>query len=401
MTMMSPAAVIKSAAIWACDAVAMFVLPIAAAFASCRTKPIEIGFGPWPTIASIHQKASMIEAGYLAETFVFSGEKSVSEFDFIGERHVIWPFGLLLPYYMFVRAIFRYRVIYLYFNGGPLGQQPFCKYIEPLLFCIAATKIVVMPYGSDVQEMSRSPNLLFKHFMGQHDPNGRGRRKEIERRIDRWTKWADHVISGVEWVDYMYHWDTLTLTHFGIDLDQWPQVLETPWSRGERDEFVILHAPNHPLLKGTQYFEQAVTELRAEGLPVALRVIQNRTNNEIRSEIARADAVADQLVIGWYAMFAMEGMAVGRPVFCFLRPDLVELYVNSGVLNEADLPIINCGPHSVKAAIRVLVNDRTRWREIANRSRAFVEKYHSSKAMAPKFADINVRIGLAPRPAKS
>lgn len=343
----------------------------------------------------------MIGAGYSAETFVFSTERSVSEFDFIGEDHVVWPFGLLLPYSMFVRAIFRYQIIYMYFTGGPLGQLPFCKYIEPLLFKIAGTKTVVMPYGSDVQEMSRSPNLLFKHYAGQHNRNARKSRREVGRRIDRWTKWADHIISGVEWVDYMYHWDTLTLTHFGIDLSRWPHVRDTPWSRGERREFIIVHAPNHPLLKGTQYFELAIAELRAEGVPVALRIVRNRTNDEIRQEIAEADAVADQLVIGWYAMFAMEAMATGRPVFCFLRPDLIALYSNAGVLNEEDMPIINSDPLGIKDAIRSLVEDKARWREVADRSRAFVEKYHSTTVMSLVFAEINSRIGVPPSAARN
>jgi glycosyltransferase involved in cell wall biosynthesis len=111
--------------------------------------------------------------------------------------------------------------------------------------------------------------------------------------------------------------------------------------------------------------------------------------------------VADQLVIGWYAMFAMEAMATGRPVFCFLRPDLIALYSNAGVLNEEDMPIINSDPLGIKDAIRSLVEDKARWREVADRSRAFVEKYHSTTVMSLVFAEINSRIGVPPSAARN
>lgn len=58
--------------------------------------------------------------------------------------------------------------------------------------------------------------------------------------------------------------------------------------------------------------------------------------------MSNVDVVADQLIIGWYAMFSMEAMSMGKPVICYLRKDLIELYLSSGNLVSLDeLPHIN------------------------------------------------------------
>jgi len=173
-----------------------------------------------------------------------------------------------------------------------------------------------MPYGSDVQDMSRSSNLLHKTVMAAEYPNHRFRRSVITSKIDLWTKYADHVIAGCEWVDYMYHWDTLMLAHFSIDTDLW-KPLDTDnlqSSVPSRGKLRILHAPNHRILKGTQYFIDAIDELEREGLEVELILLERVSNDEVKKELASVDLVADQLFVGWYAMFALEAMASGRPV---------------------------------------------------------------------------------------
>jgi glycosyltransferase involved in cell wall biosynthesis len=372
------------------------LLPLVCIAAAFTRKEFDVGIGPWVSVSAAHQKAALERHGYRVETFAFSGDATASSLDYLAEPHLIWPFGLFLPYALFVRSVLRYRALYIPFVGGALGERTFGKLLEPLLYKLAGVKVVILPFGSDVQEFSRSPNLMFKHAMSQYDRGARLRRNAVARRIDRWTRWADHLVGGVEWVDYMYHWDTLTLTHFGIDLAKWPMVDGTPWSRGERATFVLVHGTNHPMLKGTQHFEQAVRELRAEGEAIELRVLRGVSNERIRSEIAEADAVADQLVVGWYAMFSMEAMACGKPVFCFLREDLIRFYEYAGVLDARDLPIINCDPLTVKQAIRALMRDKQRWQETSRRSRAFVEKYHSIEIMGRMFDAINRKIGVLP-----
>jgi len=263
------------------------------------------------------------------------------------------------------------------------------------LYKLAGIKVVVMPYGGDVQELSRSPNLLYKNAISVDYPEHRFRRRRIASKIDLWTRYADHVISGCEWVDYMYHWDTLMLAHFSIDVNAWkPAEADTIPAKGGK--LRILHAPNHRAIKGTQYFIDAVRELNEEGLEVELVLLERVPNEEVKQVMASADLVADQLIIGWYAMFALEGMAMEKPVLCYLREDLQQLYVASGLIAPDEIPIINCSPATVKQAIRELASGRGRLADIGRRSREYVKKHHSTEAVGKVLDRINRSIGLSP-----
>jgi hypothetical protein len=106
-----------------------------------------------------------------------------------------------------------------------------------------------------------------------------------------------------------------------------------------------------------------------------------------------ADLIVDQLVIGWYAMFALEGMSSGKPVVCFIREDLKKLYEYSGVLKD-DLPLISATPDSIYECLRNLYDQRDSLGLIGKRSRVFVEKYHSLKVIGSFFDQANKKIGL-------
>jgi glycosyltransferase involved in cell wall biosynthesis len=371
----------------------LFPLAVASRLAPRR---VDVGLGPEPLINNLYHKRALQLYGYSAETFVSSVYFITSDFDIRGDLILGGRLALLRPYYLFLRSLFRYRMLYIYFNGGPLMVRPVMWRLEPLLYRMAGLRVVVMPYGGDVQDMSRSPNLSFKHALSVDYPDHGLRRRRIARQIDLWTCHADHVISGVEWVDYMYHWDTLMLGHFSIDTSRYQDPEEAREGAGA---LRILHAPNHTAIKGTRFFVEAVEELRAEGVDVELVMLQGVPNEEILRAVAGADLIADQLVVGWYAMFALEALSLGKPVLCYLRPDLLDLYERAGLVKREEIPIINCDPSTVKATIRAIALDRTLLDGLPERGRAFVEKHHSLRTIGATFDRINRAAGVEPRDA--
>ena len=384
----------------------VMLMPIFFLIAFCRRfrrKPIDVGLGPEPLINNLYHKSALEHYGYSAQTFVADVYFITDKFDVRGDkifsgksRYLKKPLKYLVYLHLFILSLLRYKCLFIYFTGGPLGLATvFLWRIEPLLYKLAGIKVVVMPYGGDVQELSRSPNLLYKNAISVDYPEHRFRRRRIASKIDLWTRYADHVISGCEWVDYMYHWDTLMLAHFSIDVNAWkPAEADTIPAKGGK--LRILHAPNHRAIKGTQYFIDAVRELNEEGLEVELVLLERVPNEEVKQVMASADLVADQLIIGWYAMFALEGMAMEKPVLCYLREDLQQLYVASGLIAPDEIPIINCSPATVKQAIRELASGRGRLADIGKRSREYVKKHHSTEAVGKVLDRINRSIGLSP-----
>jgi glycosyltransferase involved in cell wall biosynthesis len=380
----------------------MILLPflfIAATLGRVKRKRIDVGLGPEPLINNIYHKQALELYGYTAQTFVSDVYFITDKFDVRGDK--IFPGkypriqNVLSHLYLFILTVLRYRCIYIYFDGGPLGVWTSLLWrIEPFLYKLAKVKVVVMPYGSDVQDMSRSRNLLFKNAISREYPKHRFLRSIIASKIDLWTKYADHVIGGCEWVYYMYHWDTLMLAHFSIDVEAWKPPDDHCSIQNEKIR--ILHAPNHKAIKGTRYFIDTINELIKEGIGIELILLEKVPNDEVKKVMATVDVVADQLIVGWYAMFAIEAMAMEKPVLCYLREDLKELYTVAGLIVADEIPIINCSPLTVKEAIKNLAINRDKLQGIGRRSREYVIKHHSTRAVGKVFDGINHSIGLRP-----
>jgi len=199
-------------------------------------------------------------------------------------------------------------------------------------------------------------------------------------------------------VEYMYHWDTLTLAHFSIDTERWKPSPEDQ-NISESKTFRIFHAPNHKNVKGTKHFIQAIEELKSEGLDIELVIRQKVPNDEIKAVISSVDVVADQLIVGWYAMFALEAMSLEKPVLCYLNPKLIDFYIEAGMLAKDEMPIVNCDPFNVKEKIRELYNNRKNLGEIGRRSRQYVLKHHSVEYIGSIFDRINKELGILPSSA--
>ena len=76
-----------------------------------------------------------------------------------------------------------------------------------------------MPFGADVHELTRTRNRLAVDATAKDYPGFRLQKSRVATMIDVWTRGADHIISGCDWSEYLYHWDTLMISHFAIDTD--------------------------------------------------------------------------------------------------------------------------------------------------------------------------------------
>ena len=360
-------------------------------------KKYQIGLGPEPLINNIYHKKALEKYGYSAETFVndvFYITKDFDQIISIKNRYLKRILQHIL-HIDFLFFIFRYEAIYLYFNGGPLQSSKILSFLEPYLLKTAHIKVVVMPYGGDVQDLSRSNNLLYKDAMTLDYPEHKLRRKRISMNIDRWTTHSDHIISGCDWVDYMHHWDTLMSAHFSIDIDS---IRNKYLKERERNKtFKILHAPNHRDIKGTNYLIGAVNRLKDEGYDIELRLLERKSNDEVLKEINNADLIVDQLIIGWYAMFAIESMALEKPVICYLREDLLDFYSQKNILSREDIPLINATTQNIYFVIKKAYESPDMLQKASKKGPDFVNDMHSIKSVGMVFSNINESIGLHPK----
>lgn len=356
-----------------------------------KKKDIDIGLGPEPLINNVYHKKALELYNSNVETFVVSSYFITSDFDIdlskkYDVRTVIGKLGIFLS---LVDLAFKYKVLYFYFNGGPLGlTSKLIWYFEPFIYRIANVKTVLMPYGGDVQDMTRCKNLYFKHVMSNDYPLHKQKRNLISKKIDLWTNHASHIISGCDWVDYMHAWDTLMIAHFSIDTDK----LEDIESTVSNDMFKIFHAPNHKSIKGTSHLINAVKELKDDGYNLELIMRTKVSNEEIINTIRNVDIVADQFVVGWYAMFALEAMSMGKPVMCYLRDDLIELYTKANLIKNDEIPIINTNILNIKETIMWAYENKEILIKLGKQSKEYVKAHHSLDHIGKVFYNINEKL---------
>lgn len=168
-------------------------------------------------------------------------------------------------------------------------------------------------------------------------------------------------------------------TLFPVDINKFSYTGVNPGTK-----LKILHAPSNPEYKGTAYINEAVNRLRDE-FEFEFIVKSNIKAEELYEEISRADLVIDQMLVGFYGLFSIESMAMGKPVVCYIREDILK---NSPV----DLPVINANPDTLYSVLKEILKDPSVLIEKGSQSRQYAEKYHDAAKIAKQYYELFERL---------
>jgi glycosyltransferase involved in cell wall biosynthesis len=158
-----------------------------------------------------------------------------------------------------------------------------------------------------------------------------------------------------------------------VDLAAVRSVAELP----PADVVRVAHAPSNREVKGTAHVVTAVEQLRAEGVAVVLDLIEGVSREEVLARVAAADVVVDQLLIGWYGGFAVEAMALRKPVVCHIREQTPE----DNPFGD-ELPIVHATPATLVERLRELARDRDLRLRLGAEGRQFCERRHDPRVVA-------------------
>jgi hypothetical protein len=143
---------------------------------------------------------------------------------------------------------------------------------------------------------------------------------------------------------------------------------------------LIVHAPSAPVAKGTPAVLRAIRELQKR-FELEFVLIEGMPRQKAIEIIQKADLFLDQFVIGYYGMAAVEAMAYGKPVLCYMKPSLLGE-------TPSDFPVINATADDLPEKIEALLSDGNLRRDVGERSRAYVEKHHDAVQWAHKLVEI-------------
>lgn len=142
----------------------------------------------------------------------------------------------------------------------------------------------------------------------------------------------------------------------------------------------IVHSPSAPVAKGSKYIIAAIEELK-KSFDIDFVFLTNMAREDVLKEMQSADIFVDQIICGSYGMATCEAMAFGKPVFCYLLPELYELGL------PMDCPIINVNPSNIEKELRSVLSNLSQLNTIGIKSRQYVENYHNSDKIALYLVD--------------
>jgi glycosyltransferase involved in cell wall biosynthesis len=157
-----------------------------------------------------------------------------------------------------------------------------------------------------------------------------------------------------------------------------------PAPPSDRARPLIVHAPSSRRRKGTEHVIAA-----AERLDADLELVEGLHHEEAFERYRDADIVVDQLNAGWYGVFAIEAMALGKPVVTYLRDEPVRRTEEAlGVR----IPIVSASRDDLAERLRPLVESPAERRRIGAESRAYAERVHDLERVTDRLLDLYARL---------
>jgi glycosyltransferase involved in cell wall biosynthesis len=142
---------------------------------------------------------------------------------------------------------------------------------------------------------------------------------------------------------------------------------------------LVLHAPTNRLIKGTRHVEAAFERLRPRFPGVRFEIVERLPWSELRDRLAEADVVVDQLFMGWYGMVAVEAMACGKPVMCYIRPEFES--------RLRGCPIVRTTIESLEDRLAALLESTDRRRTFGGEGRSYAKREHAARLVAERLLE--------------
>lgn len=150
-----------------------------------------------------------------------------------------------------------------------------------------------------------------------------------------------------------------------------------------RDKIVIFHSPTVMDVKGSEYILASLNNLKKKYQKIEFRMPLNLKNEDLIQQMAKADIVIDQLLVGWYGGQAVEAMALGKPVISYIHQPYFNL-----VDFAAEIPVVNSNVWTLEKDLEMLINNRAWREELGKKGIEFVKKYHRPEKIAGEYLDL-------------
>lgn len=336
--------------------------------------------------------------GFEAESLIFNQFYISADFDvvlsavqdrIVAERS---EDTYLFRWLVLIWALKHYDVFHLFNDRGII--EPAGGYGSPL-------------FGISIQEMEiyrRAGKLLFTYAYGADH-----RLRNRTLRLGKWTFCTEcpepgkfcvcDDDGGGKMLNTIRSYATAMIAH-GLSMEIIPCARNVPYISVDLDDFPetrrdapplgaplrVGHFPNHEYFKGSKYLRQAVESLQAKGRPVELVTLSGVPRTEVLKMMGEIDVLVDQLVSGSFGLTAVEAMALGCPVICYLHDGV-------HIAGRSECPVIQANPDDIEDVLSGL--SRGQLESAGRAGREYVRKHYSIASLAEHLSSLYSDFGVA------
>jgi len=280
--------------------------------------------------------------------------------------------------WLFFKILFRYDIWHLN------CMEAFFFYpLNLLILKLLGKRIVLTFRGSDVRtHLDFLPNSIsqkskdwppYYQKMQKLNHSFAGFRRKIRMKIFIW--FADKVaMTGPFLASSVSRYDKII--PYARDLDF---ILKLK-TITHKNKIIILHAPTVPEVKGSAYIEKTLKKICRKYPQVEFKMPLNLKNEDLLRQMAEADIIIDQLLVGWYGGQAVEAMALGKPVLSYIHEPYLNLVDFASVI-----PIINSSIWTLEKDLEILIENQKLREKLGKEGIAFAKKYHRPEKIADEY----------------
>ena len=306
----------------------------------------------------------------------------------------LWLIKELLPLMVFGWICLCADRVHLYCNGLlPAQHRHTFNATELFLYRLLGIQLFCWTYGADVRSRQTTLSLGEPNCCTECSLVGKAcvcDEQARKQNIERIKKYATAIFSMGDMIEYtpgsrngLFFWP---VDLNGNKVNKYDPVFpDADTARPLR----IVHASNHRMFKGTHFLIEAIEQLKREGYAIELVLVEGMPNEKALAIYRSADVIFDQCLVGFHGFFAIEGMALGKPVMSFIRkPQEYLLYSD-------ECPIINTQRFLLKNDLRKLAENRHLLSEIGMKGRRYIEKYFTLEAFSGRLANAYKELEIA------
>lgn len=234
-------------------------------------------------------------------------------------------------------------------------------------------KVFMHHWGSDVRRLSLAKEINPYAEVKNLDEDG------IKRRLEFLSKHIDDCIVADQEL-YCYVKDfykNVILIPQAINLDKYTI---TNSDSEKNHKFLIVHAPTHRKGKGTDFIVKAIEQLK-DKYDFQFILVENHAHEEAKRIYEKADLIIDQVLYGSHGLLALEGMAMSKPVICYISDFMKAHY-------PKELPLISAGPYEIEEKLEYILNNKDMLGAIGIEGRKYVEKYHDHLMISKRVLEL-------------